>query len=462
MKTLSPANRLHFGNHSRSILAISVLSLLALVSSAQAGTFQLYPLTGNGDSGIAADDAFTLAIDVAGSGNTSVNGTVFTSVGGADPATNNFSTTGLGGVFTGYPQPNVTGSIGSMMQNFNYGGNPETLTLRNLRVGQQYTTSFYSDSFGAPSPRNVTFTTSDGGSFGYDQNVGGSRLTYTFVATATTMTYTVTPAVPGDTFHSYAFSNRQDGYKALFTDNFYAPGNPDTANVNFNLAARQGGSLVATGGPISYSPDGNTQVGNATGGIDGGNYLLSAFGARTALNHNFAGLESAGGLSVSFDFAPNSVGNGDTTVWESIELGMSDADKLAGVNGGQTHFGILFRGNGGIQAFDGGSVVSGAETWGAGATNALNHIELLLTDPTDMNPFDGVGQTDIDVYSNGVLVYEFTKGGGGYADNFMNFGSTFISGADNVVVAQVVPEPATAASLMGGLGVLLGLRRRRK
>ncbi len=460
--------------HSRSILASSVISLLAFCASAQgAGTFQLFSLSGDADSGISATDAFTVAIDANGGGNTTVNGAVFSSsfggnpgTNGNSPGTNNYTTTGLGNTYGGNVPLNVTGNIGSMMQNFNYVGNPETVTMKNLRVGQEYTSSFYSDAFGAPDLRMVDFTTSDGGSFSaFNQNQGGTRLTYTFTAVSTSMTFTITPQNTANTFHNYAFSNRANGYKSLFTDNFRAPGNPDTGDVNFNIAARQGGSVVLSGGPISYSKDGNTQVGNDTGFSGqpyGGDYLLSAFGARTALNHNFGGAESAGGQSISFDFIPNTGNNGDTGVWESIELGMSDADKLTGVNGGATHFGLLFRGNGEIQAFDGGSLVSSGQNWGGTSINAFNHIELLLTDPTDSNPFDGVGQTDIGVYSNGALIYSYSKGGGGYADNFINFGAAHIGGVDNFAVAQVVPEPATAISLVGGLGMLLGLRRRRK
>ena len=384
---------------------------------------------------------------------------MFTGSGtGANPATNDYSTTGLSNGFGGFGS-GIPGAVGGLFTNFLYNGNPETVTLNNLRVGQQYVSTFYNAAFGPVGGRVTDVSTSDGGFITFDQNsASGSLLKYAFTATSTTQTFTLLPHAPGDTWHQYAFSNEIVGYKALFTDNFYAPSNPDTNDVNFNLPARQGGTLVAGGGPISYTPAGNTQVGNNTGGIDNGNYLLSAFGGNSAINHNFNGSDSAGGLSISFDFAPNSVGNGDTTVWESINLGFDFGNRNGGVNSGASHFGILFRSNGSIQAFDGGSSVSGAETWGTGATNQLHHIELLITDPTDLNPFDGFGQTDIGVYADGLLIYSYSKGGGGYTDNFMNFQSTFIGGADNVMVAQV-PEPGTFALL--ALGGLAMLRRRR-
>lgn len=447
----------------KSALASSIAAGLALFSvSAHAGTFTLSPFTGDADSGLTAGGAYTHAFNIGGTGNLTVNGAVFTgSGGGGNPSTNNYSVGNMPGIFGGFGS-GLGGNIATALSDFVYGGNPGLVTLNNLRVGQEYETVFYNAAFGPAGGRFTTVTANGLDSFFFDQNsTPGSLLTYRFIATSATMTYSLSPSSPGDTFHNYAFTNRIVGYNALLTDNFYAPEptNPNTNDVNFNVAVRQGGSLVAGGGPITYTPAGNNQVGNNTGGIDGGSYLLNAFGGTTAINHNFNGADSAGGLSISFDFAPNSTGNGDTTLWQAINLGLSDPNKNAGITDPAPHFGILFRGNGGIEAWDGNSIITSAGSWGPGSTNALHHIELLLTDPSDSNPFDGLGQTDIAVFADGALIFNYTKAGGGYADNFLNFSNVFIGGVDNVMVAQI-PEPASFALL--GLGGLALLRRRRQ
>lgn len=438
---------------------ILAASIALFTVPAWAGTFTVLPLTGDGDSGISADKAYTHAINVFDGPNLTINGAVFTgSGGGGNPATNNYSTTGLGSGFGSFAS-GIAGTVGGLFTNFLYDGNPETLTLNNLRVGQQYVSTFYNAAFGPAGERFQTITASDLGIIHFDQNAQpASLLKYAFTATSNTMTFTITPDLPGNTFHQYAFSNEMVGYKALLTDNYFAPSNPNTDDVNFNLAARQGGSLVADGGPISYTDVGNTQVGNSTGGVDGGNYLLGAFGGRSALNFNFNNTYSAGGLSISFDLAPN-INGGNSTDWGSIILGASAANATAFVADGVPHLGILFRENGLMEVWDGNSIVTSAPSWGApAAANALNHFELLLTDPTDQNPFDGVGQTDVAVYANGILVYNFSKGDGGYGDNYVNFGAAAIAGHDNLLIAQV-PEPSSFALLaLGGLALL---RRRR-
>ena len=442
------------------------LTLSAPVLQA-AGTFSTAPLTGDGDSGISGDHAYTHAIDMGDAGNRTINGAVFTgSGGGGNPTTSSYETTNLPNVLANWPGvnppgPSVSGATGGLFTNFNYGGVPaETLTLRNLRVGQQYQTTFYNALWGGP--RSQTITTSDGGSIVFDQDAtAASLLSYTFTATSNTQTFTFTPNQPAS-FHHYGFTNQVLGQKALFTDNFYAPSNPATGDLNFNNAARQGGSIVTTSGVKSWVGAGNTQVGNPTGAVDSGNYLLTAFGGTAALDYNFNGSASAGGLSVSFDMAPNSTAFGDTTNWQAINIGQSAANKNDFVNSANPHLGVLFRGNGLMEVWDGNTNVTPVNPAYSAVplTNQLTRIEMLFTDPGDQNPFDGVGQTDLALYVNGVLTYNFSKGGGGYADNYLNFHNSHIGAVDNLVIAQIIPEPG-AATLAAAAG-LMTLRRRRR
>jgi hypothetical protein len=228
---------------------------------------------------------------------------------------------------------------------------------------------------------------------------------------------------------------------ALLSDQFTAPSNPTTTNLAYNLAARQTGSLET----INWVGSGNIQVGNLTAGIDGGNYLLLASAGTASLDRNFNGTTAQGGLKISFDLAPNATGNGDQSSWGSFSLGLSAANKNAYINAGVPHFGILFRGNGGIQAFDGSTDITNANLitpsdnkWGGtGNDGTLYSFTVLLTDSTDNNPFNGVGQTKIDVYAEGALIYSYIKGNGGYTDNYINFGSSTVSGVDNFAIERL-------------------------
>lgn len=254
----------------------------------------------------------------------------------------------------------------------------------------------------------------------------------------------------------------------LFSDNFTGTDHTNNAgnDPNFNLAGRQGGSLAT----IHYTTNGgNVQVGNDVtlrtppGPVDG-DYLLTAFNGKISPDQNFNGVLSQGGLQVSFKVSPEL--NPNSTDWSEINLGAASADRLAGVNQGVTHLGILFRSNGGLQAFDGGTNVApgGEGSYGptglGGNQNAFYAIRITMTDPTDGNPFDGVGQTDVNVYSelvNGgtTPVFTYSKTGGGYTDNFLTFSSIHIGGFDDLTVTQGVPEPTSfALCLMGGLAIL--------
>ena len=121
------------------------------------------------------------------------------------------------------------------------------------------------------------------------------------------------------------------------------------------------------------------------------------------------------------------------------------------------HFGILFRGNGGIQAFDGNIDVTGFYgSWGSSSNNGtLKPFSVVVTDPTDNNPFDGVGQTNIDVYANNSLIYSYVKGNGGYSDNYVNFGGLSVVGVDNLAIEKAGETAVTEGGATDTYSIVL-------
>jgi len=138
----------------------------------------------------------------------------------------------------------------------------------------------------------------------------------------------------------------------LLSDNFNA-NTPGTTDLNVDLA-RQTGVLA----PLSYTmANGAGNYGHQLQNPNAIDQLLVADFPESTVspNQNFNGPYAAGGLRISFDVDPNPAvyASGDQTLWGCINLGAAQADQLVNVNGGASHFGILFRQNGNIQAFDG-------------------------------------------------------------------------------------------------------------
>ena len=225
----------------------------------------------------------------------------------------------------------------------------------------------------------------------------------------------------------------------LLQDNFDA----STATTDLNVGLERQTGVYAPigyrmgGGPGNYGHQ--LQNGNAQNQL-----LLADFPQSTsALNFDFGGAHSAGGLQISFDLdsMPAVYGPQDSGNWGCINLGMGAADQLANVNQGVEHFGILFRASGLIQAFDGGTTVSPSPdvVYSTELPGTTNHIDIIITD-TDGNPFDGSGDTVIDVYANGSVapVWSYTKVGG-YAHNFINVQGSYRAHLDNLTVTQLDP-----------------------
>ncbi len=155
-------------------------------------------------------------------------------------------------------------------------------------------------------------------------------------------------------------------------------------------------------------------------------------GSPKAVDRNYNGTLSKGGLVISFDFESDP---SDSTQWVAVNLGQSSGNKSSTVSSSAEHFGILFRENGGVQAFDGSVSQSNPSPSNWSSTSRTNgHVDIVCSDPTDGNPFDGVGSTKIEVYVNNAAtpIYTFTKGNGGYANNYVNFGANNTQNSANL------------------------------
>ena len=274
----------------------------------------------------------------------------------------------------------------------------------------------------------------------------------------------------------------------LFADNFSTSAQSDDVNFEYSagrqsgtvgtLQYRQGnGSLFSpvTGTIANEGANGfKTQIGNS--GAPGSLFLAAnsfTIGS-VSPEYNFNVSPGAGGfLSISFSLDAVT-GNNTSGDWGAITVGAGDnagfgssgtGARGQGILSTAANFGMLFESDGGFQAFDGGTTV-GSGTY-TGTPGGMFNFELRITGLTDGNPWDGVNDSLVEVFTNGGAspFYSFTKTGG-YLDNFITmeaFGSSggfSISTFDDLQIATV-PEPGAASLILGGAVLFAGLRRRR-
>ncbi len=182
-----------------------VLSVL-ICGNSLAGTWTYVPWTGDADSGITSALDYSVAVNTSGDAVT-VNGVTFQ----ADAASGtNFSITGAPD--TSSSCANITGNSRSLANAFICSGNPLTVTLSNLTSGAAYETSFFSYGFDAAGMTRIQTFETGSDNVAVDQNHygqgNGIRITYSFVATASSKVFTITPS-SDNTFHLSALANRK-------------------------------------------------------------------------------------------------------------------------------------------------------------------------------------------------------------------------------------------------------------
>jgi hypothetical protein len=208
-------------------------------------------------------------------------------------------------------------------------------------------------------------------------------------------------------------------------------------DVNFEYAARQGGFAVpylantrgggAIAGDYHYQIIGPEDAGTilllAGDGLAGEPWPDPTVGkALVSPDCNFnAAVGEKMTISFDMDVFVNDGDQGNNYVIGGIVLGASDP--LTHTESAAVGFGIrfvedTFSGLGPfIQLFDGNELVGNLIDNPAG--NGLMHIVIDIEDPTDDNPWDGVGETKISLTINETFVVDWTKADGGYTNNYI-------------------------------------------
>lgn len=237
----------------------------------------------------------------------------------------------------------------------------------------------------------------------------------------------------------------------LFLDNFNDDPNSVNSTFNNNLGSTQSGTLATIAYNLNSGGDFTNQHSN------GGNLLVANFNndtSRITLNNNFATQANATNQALVFGFQLRTVfGYADPTNWGGFTVG-TNTNPFVNSGGGAA---ILFRQNGGTETFNAGTAVANTATWAANdfvtitlsgtggvgsAFNGNGSVANVMVGATNVGTFTLAQQTDAYI----------TIGLANTGDNPSAFG------IDNLSVTAI-PEPSTA--LLGGLGLVALLRRRR-
>ena len=243
--------------------------------------------------------------------------------------------------------------------------------------------------------------------------------------------------------------------------------NPNTTDVNFQIAERQSGALA----PVTYAKGLEpvfSQVGNSGSPFE---LLLAGraagFGGAVSLDHDFVESPDIGSSSViEFDVNPVLICSGCNVTessWVAVTFGSSSGSRNQFpqfVDG----MGILFRGNGQYAAFNAGQTVA-ADAFVQNADHLFHHIRITLTETNFGNPFSGIYPVIVRAFADGNVSPFFTfVRTNGFAHNYISLIAEGEGGGGDGVVRHLVDnltislEPASrpelSVALSGGNAVL--------
>ena len=278
---------------------------------------------------------------------------------------------------------------------------------------------------------------------------------------------------------SMAASVAQAQYTPVWYDSFNVSLNTNKTSFEFNNGIRQSGVLA----PIGYTqlPGGGDYHHQLFGPaasplLLAGDTVNQYTGVQPQLSFKGTVLGSQiAGKKISFSLDLNAT---TTAAYTAAGISVGSGSGINLLDAATTHFGVKFIEDGAfgsgnfIQFYDGINLVNNLLPFTAGGAGAFG-VELLINDLSDGNPWDGVGSTTIDLYVNSVFIAGYTKGGGGYTDNFLTlvgergFTSPNLTIAthtfdDLTVYAAPVPEPSALALIGLGMAGIFAGRRQKK
>jgi hypothetical protein len=248
----------------------------------------------------------------------------------------------------------------------------------------------------------------------------------------------------------------------LLTDNFNTNGGRPFDNIgpgSFNdfLSSDQGGTLAT----VTYS--GSSSHPSASGGFyysihgyQGALYLEGADNSKVGLNHNFAANANSLGQALKIDFNL-SVGGGGTTAAEGVSFAVGN-NAIASYNSVGNKFSSFFLAGGqtGTKQYAAGSEIGNTITFVDG--DLFTYV--ISNAAGTGSAFDGSGNSVVKFYVNNALEQTFTGLTFGANDGFINLEAAGnVNGFYDNLSIQTIPEPS--AALLGGIGLLALLRRRR-
>jgi hypothetical protein len=241
----------------------------------------------------------------------------------------------------------------------------------------------------------------------------------------------------------------------LLADHFNeSTANEVTSSFNNNLSATQTGTLATTTYNIGSGGGNEAQHSNGAKQLTVAN--ITSYG-NVSVNNNFATQANAANLPLQISFNIVNVFGyaGDTTRW--VQFNVGNSQNLA-VNNGAAMVGVLFRVNGGTQTFNSGTNVGGEPSW---SQNDLVTITLSGTGGIGSAFSSNGTEASVQIGSNNIGTFTLAQQSNAYLTfSAFNFGNDQFGGGefDNLSVS-LIPEPS--AALLGGLGLLALLRRRR-